>query len=239
VEGKVLLELKSLDSGYGFLQVLWDVSLSVDEGEFVALIGPNGAGKSTTLKTIAGLVAPQGGEILYEGDEIGGMEGHLVCRKGIAFISEELNLFVNMTVKENLEMGAFTIDDPAKQAENLKFVYELFPRLHEREGQFAGTLSGGERKMMAIGRGIMSGPRLLLVDEPSLGLAPQLTNEVFRALRTLNKRGTTIFLVEQNVGKTLKTTSRAYILEKGKIVLQGKSADLAGDEHVRKIYLGH
>jgi branched-chain amino acid transport system ATP-binding protein len=239
VEGKVLLELKSLDSGYGFLQVLWDVSLSVDEGEFVALIGPNGAGKSTTLKTIAGLVAPQGGEILYEGDEIGGMEGHLVCRKGIAFISEELNLFVNMTVKENLEMGAFTIDDPAKQAENLKFVYELFPRLHEREGQFAGTLSGGERKMMAIGRGIMSGPRLLLVDEPSLGLAPQLTNEVFRALRTLNKRGTTIFLVEQNVGKTLKTTSRAYILEKGKIVLQGKSADLADDEHVRKIYLGH
>jgi branched-chain amino acid transport system ATP-binding protein len=239
VEGKVLLELKSLDSGYGFLQVLWDVSLSVDEGEFVALIGPNGAGKSTTLKTIAGLVAPQGGEILYEGDEIGGMEGHLVCRKGIAFISEELNLFVNMTVKENLEMGAFTIDDPAKQAENLKFVYELFPRLHEREGQFAGTLSGGERKMMAIGRGIMSGPRLLLVDEPSLGLAPQLTNEVFRALRTLNKRGTTILLVEQNVGKTLKTTSRAYILEKGKIVLQGKSADLAGDEHVRKIYLGH
>jgi branched-chain amino acid transport system ATP-binding protein len=239
VEGKVLLELKSLDSGYGFLQVLWDVSLSVDEGEFVALIGPNGAGKSTTLKTIAGLVEPQGGEILYEGNEIGGMEGHLVCRKGIAFISEELNLFVNMTVKENLEMGAFTIDDPAKQAENLKFVYELFPRLHEREGQFAGTLSGGERKMMAIGRGIMSGPRLMLVDEPSLGLAPQLTNEVFRALRTLNKRGTTIFLVEQNVGKTLKTTSRAYILEKGKIVLQGKSADLADDEHVRKIYLGH
>ncbi|MBW2434624.1 MAG: ATP-binding cassette domain-containing protein, partial [Deltaproteobacteria bacterium] len=141
----MLLELKSLDSGYGFLQVLWDVSLSVDEGEFVALIGPNGAGKSTTLKTIAGLVAPQGGEILYEGDEIGGMEGHLVCRKGIAFISEELNLFVNMTVKENFEMEAFTIDDPAKQAENLKFVYELFPRLHEREGQFAGTLSGGER----------------------------------------------------------------------------------------------
>ncbi|MGD9411640.1 MAG: ABC transporter ATP-binding protein [Desulfobacterales bacterium] len=235
----MLLELKSLDSGYGFLQVLWDVSVSVDEGEFVALIGPNGAGKSTTLKTIAGLVAPQGGEILYEGNPIGGLEGHLVCRKGIAFISEELNLFVNMTVKENLEMGAFTVKDPAKQAENLKFVFELFPRLHEREGQYAGTLSGGERKMMAIGRGIMSSPRLMLVDEPSLGLAPMLTNEVFKALRTLNKRGTTIFLVEQNVGKTLKTTSRAYILEKGKIVLQGKSAELADDEHVRKIYLGH
>ena len=204
-----------------------------------ALIGPNGAGKSTTLKTIAGLVEPQGGEILYEGDPIGGLEGHLVCRKGIAFISEELNLFVNMTVKENLEMGAFTVKDPAKQAENLEFVYELFPRLYEREGQYAGTLSGGERKMMAIGRGIMSNPRLLLVDEPSLGLAPMLTNEVFKALRTLNKRGTTILLVEQNVGKTLKNTSRAYILEKGKIVLEGKSAELADDEHVRKIYLGH
>jgi branched-chain amino acid transport system ATP-binding protein len=235
----VLLELNSLDSGYGFLQVLWDVSINVDEGEFVALIGPNGAGKSTTLKTIAGLVEPQGGEILYEGDPIGGLEGHLVCRKGIAFISEELNLFVNMTVKENLEMGAFTVKDPAKQAENLEFVYELFPRLYERENQYAGTLSGGERKMMAIGRGIMSSPRLMLVDEPSLGLAPMLTNEVFKALRKLNKRGTTILLVEQNVGKTLKNTSRAYILEKGKIVLEGKSAELADDEHVRKIYLGH
>jgi ABC-type branched-subunit amino acid transport system ATPase component len=235
----VLLELKSLDSGYGFLQVLWDVSISVDEGEFVALIGPNGAGKSTTLKTIAGLVDPQGGEVRFAGESIGGLEGHLVCRKGVAFISEELNLFVNMTVRENLEMGAFTVKDPAKQTENLEFVYELFPRLYEREGQYAGTLSGGERKMMAIGRGIMSSPRLMLVDEPSLGLAPMLTNEVFKALRTLNKRGTTILLVEQNVGKTLKNTSRAYILEKGKIVLDGKSADLADDEHVRKIYLGH
>ena len=235
----MLLELKSLDSGYGFLQVLWNISLSVDEGEFVSLIGPNGAGKSTTLKTISGLVEPQGGEILFAGDSIGGLEGHLVCRKGVAFISEELNLFVNMTVRENLEMGAFTVKDPAKQTENLEFVYELFPRLHERENQYTGTLSGGERKMMAIGRGIMSNPRLLLVDEPSLGLAPMLTNEVFKALRTLNKRGSTILLVEQNVGKTLKNTSRAYILEKGKIVLQGKSADLADDEHVRKIYLGH
>lgn len=235
----MLLEIKSLDSGYGFLQVLWDVSFYVEEGEFVALIGPNGAGKSTTLKTISGLLEPQGGEILFEGNPIGGLEGHLVCRKGVAYISEELNLFVNMTVKENLEMGAFMIKDSAKQAENLEFVYELFPRLYEREAQFAGTLSGGERKMLAIGRGMMSGPSLLLVDEPSLGLAPMLTNEVFKALKALNARGTTILLVEQNVNKTLKNTSRAYILEKGKIVLDGKSADLADDEHVRKIYLGH
>lgn len=235
----MLLEIKSLDSGYGFLQVLWDVSFYVEEGEFVALIGPNGAGKSTTLKTISGLLEPQGGEIRFAGDDISGLEGHLVCRKGIAYISEELNLFVNMTVRENLEMGAFTVNDPAKQAENLEFVYELFPRLYERENQYAGTLSGGERKMMAIGRGMMSDPRLLLVDEPSLGLAPMLTNEVFKALRALNARGATILLVEQNVNKTLKNTSRAYILEKGKIVLDGKSEDLAGDEHVRKIYLGH
>ncbi|MEJ2731263.1 MAG: ABC transporter ATP-binding protein [Deltaproteobacteria bacterium] len=235
----MLLEVKNLDSGYGFLQVLWDVSFHVEEGEFVALIGPNGAGKSTTLKTISGLLEPQGGEILFKGDEIGGLEGHLVCRKGVAYISEELNLFVNMTVKENLQMGAFTVKEPAEQAEHLKFVYELFPRLYEREGQYAGTLSGGERKMMAIGRGMMSDPSLLLVDEPSLGLAPMLTNEVFRALRTLNKRGATILLVEQNVGKTLKNASRAYILEKGKIVLDGKSEELADNEHVRKIYLGH
>ena len=235
----MLLEIKSLDSGYGFLQVLWDVSLNVEEGEFVALIGPNGAGKSTTLKTISGLLEPQGGEIIFKGEEIGGLEGHLVCRKGVAYISEELNLFVNMTVKENLEMGAFMIKDSAKQAEHLEFVYELFPRLYERESQYAGTLSGGERKMMAIGRGMMSGPSLLLVDEPSLGLAPMLTNEVFKALQALNKTGTTIFLVEQNVNKTLKNASRAYILEKGKIVLDGKSEDLADDEHVRKIYLGH
>ena len=235
----MLLEVKNMDSGYGFLQVLWDVSFHVEEGEFVALIGPNGAGKSTTLKTISGLLEPQRGEILFKGDEIGGLEGHLVCRKGVAYISEELNLFVNMTVKENLQMGAFTIKDPDEQAENLKFVYELFPRLYEREGQYAGTLSGGERKMMAIGRGMMSRPSLLLVDEPSLGLAPMLTNEVFRALRTLNKRGATILLVEQNVSKTLKNASRAYILEKGKIVLDGKSEELADNEHVRKIYLGH
>jgi len=235
----VLLEIKNLDSGYGFLQVLWDVSFQVDEGEFVGLIGPNGAGKSTTLKTIAGLVWPMGGGIVFQGESIGGMEGHKVCWKGIALISEELNLFPNMTVQENLEMGAFTVRDKKKEKENLDFVFHLFPRLEERRSQYAGTLSGGERKMMAVGRGMMSGPRLLLVDEPSLGLAPQLTNEVFKALTALNESGITILLVEQNVTKSLKITNRGHILEKGKIVLEGKSSDLAVDEHVRKIYLGH
>ncbi len=235
----MLLEIKNLDSGYGFLQVLWDVSFQAEEGEFVGLIGPNGAGKSTTLKTIAGLLEPKGGQIVFDGESIGGMEGHKVCWKGIALISEELNLFPNMTVQENLEMGAFTVRDKKKEKENIDFVYHLFPRLEERRSQYAGTLSGGERKMMAVGRGMMSGPRLLLVDEPSLGLAPQLTNEVFKALTTLNERGITILLVEQNVTKTLKITNRGHILEKGKIVLEGKSSDLADDEHVRKIYLGH
>jgi branched-chain amino acid transport system ATP-binding protein len=167
------------------------------------------------------------------------MEGHKVCWKGIALISEELNLFPNMTVQENLEMGAFTVRDKKKEKENLGFVFHLFPRLEERKSQYAGTLSGGERKMMAVGRGMMSGPRLLLVDEPSLGLAPQLTNEVFRALTTLNERGITILLVEQNVTKTLKITNRGYVLEKGNIVLEGKSSDLAIDDHVKTIYLGH
>ena len=236
----MLLELKNLDAGYGFLQVLWDVSLHVEEKEFVGLIGPNGAGKSTALKTIAGLIEPKGGQIIFGGEPIGGLDGAKVCRKGISLISEELNLFVNMTVQENLEMGAFTLGDKKLQAERLKFVFELFPRLEERKKQFAGTLSGGERKMMAVGRGMMSKPRLLLVDEPSLGLAPQLTNEVFKALSFLNREtGVTMLLVEQNVTKSLKITTRAHILEKGKIVLEGKSSDLANDDHVKEIYLGH
>ena len=236
---KLLLEIKNLDSGYGFLQVLWDVSFHVEEGEFVALIGPNGAGKSTTLETIAGLISPMGGEVVFQGESIGGLEGHKVCWKGIALISEELNLFPNMTVQENLEMGAFTVRDKKAEKEHLDFVFHLFPRLEERKSQYAGTLSGGERKMMAVGRGMMSNPRILLVDEPSLGLAPQLANEVWKALGVLNERGITILLVEQNVTKTLKITTRGHILEKGKIVLEGKSEDLANNEHVRTIYLGH
>ena len=166
----MLLEIKNIDAGYGFLQVLWDISIHVDQGEFVALIGPNGAGKSTTLKTIAGLLEPKAGEVLFDGESIGGVEGHLVCRKGISYISEELNLFTNMTVEENLQMGAFILKDKQKQAEALKFVFDLFPRLEERKAQYGGTLSGGERKMLALGRGMMAKPRLLLVDEPLVGV---------------------------------------------------------------------
>jgi ABC-type branched-subunit amino acid transport system ATPase component len=235
----MLLEVKGLNAGYGFLQILRDVSLTVDTGEYVCLVGPNGAGKSTTLKAIAGLVSPMGGEILLKGEPIGGLAGNKVARKGISFVSEELNLFVNMSVHENLEMGAYILRDNKLKRDRLDFVYDLFPRLAERRNQLAGTMSGGERKMLAIGRGLMSKPILLLVDEPSFGLAPQLTESVFRSLDTLvKKEGVTIMLVEQNVTKTLSVTDRGYVLENGRIELSGKSSDLACDAHVRKVFLG-
>lgn len=234
----MLLEVKDLDAGYGFLQILRKVSLAVDVGEYVCLVGPNGAGKSTTLKTIAGLLKPMGGKVLLKGEPIHGLPGNKVARKGIAFVTEDRNLFVNMTVQENLSMGAYTIRDKKTHNESLQFVFELFPRLEERRRQVAGTLSGGEAKMLAIGRGMMSSPTLLLVDEPSLGLAPQLTERVFESLDRLKKTGMTILLVEQNVTRTLAVTDRGYVLENGKIELSGKSSDLADNAHVRKVFLG-
>ena len=234
----MLLEVKNLNAGYGFLQILRDVSLNVDTGEYVCLVGPNGAGKSTTLKTIAGLVAPMSGEILFDGENIAGLAGNQVARRGISLVSEAMNLFVNMTVQENLYMGAYIITDKKLQKDRLDFVYELFPRLVERRNQLAGTMSGGERKMLAIGRGLMSNPKLLLVDEPSFGLAPLLTENVFASLDTLVSQGVTIMLVEQNVTKTLSVTHRGYVLENGRIELSGKSGDLACDDHVRKVFLG-
>jgi ABC-type branched-subunit amino acid transport system ATPase component len=234
----MLLEVKNLNAGYGFLQILRDVSLTVDTGEYVCLVGPNGAGKSTTLKTIAGLVAPMSGDILFKGEPIAGLPGNKVARKGIALVSEAMNLFVNMTVQENLAMGAYAIKDKKMQKNRLDFVYNLFPRLAERRSQLAGTMSGGERKMLAIGRGLMSNPTLLLVDEPSFGLAPLLTESVFESLDVLVKQGMTIMLVEQNVSKTLAVTDRGYVLENGRIELSGKSSDLACNAHVRKVFLG-
>jgi ABC-type branched-subunit amino acid transport system ATPase component len=234
----MLLEVKNLNAGYGFLQILRNVSLTVDNGEYVCLVGPNGAGKSTTLKTIAGLLSPMSGEILFDGESITGLPGNKVTRKGISFVSEEMNLFVNMTVQENLAMGAYTIKDKKMQKDRLDFVFDLFPRLRERSNQLAGTMSGGERKMLAIGRGLMPNPKLLLVDEPSFGLAPQLTASVFQSLDTLVRQGVTIMLVEQNVTKTLAVTDRGYVLENGRIELSGKSSDLSCDAHVRKVFLG-
>ena len=233
-----MLEIKDLDTGYDFLQVLWDVSLRVAEGEFVALIGPNGAGKTTALRAIAGLLPPRRGQILFRQQPIGGRPAHQVTRLGISFVSETLNLFPAMSVSENLLLGAYTVHDRNAVQASLEFVFELFPRLRERRSQLAGTLSGGERKMLAVARGMMPSPSLLLVDEPSLGLAPMLTLDVFEGLVALRKRGVTILLVEQNVNTTLQMVDRAYILEQGRIVLEGKGADLLHNEHVKKAYLG-
>jgi branched-chain amino acid transport system ATP-binding protein len=233
-----MLELKNVNASYDFLQILWDLSLHVNEGEFVALVGPNGAGKTTTLRTTAGLIAPLSGEILFKGRPISGVPAHTVSRMGISYVSEGLNLFTDMSVRENLLLGAYSVNDKEKELETLKFVYELFPRLQEREKQLAGTMSGGERKMLAIARGIMSTPELLLVDEPSLGLAPHLTHDVFRALLELRDRGVTILLVEQNVNATLEITDRAYIMEHGRIAMEGPSHEMKANEHVRNAYLG-
>ena len=233
-----LLELKNVNTSYGFLQILWDLSLHVDEGEFVALVGPNGAGKTTTLRTVAGLLTPMSGEVLFKDKPIGGTKAHTVSRMGISYISEGLNLFTDMSVRENLLLGAYALNDKEQELETLAFVYQLFPRLKEREKQLAGTMSGGERKMLAIARGMMSNPELLLVDEPSLGLAPHLTHDVFRALIELKKRGVTILLVEQNVNATLDITDRAYVLEHGRIAMEGPSREMKDNEHVRSAYLG-
>ncbi len=233
-----MLEIKDLDAGYGFLQVLWGVSLHVDKGEFVALIGPNGAGKSTIMRSIAGLLVPKAGEIRFKGERIDHLRAHQISRAGISYVSEALNLFTGMSVRENLLLGAYTVTDRAQREDSLAFVFDLFPRLAERSRQLAGTMSGGERKMLAIARGMMSGPQLMLVDEPSLGLAPNLVHDVFGALQQLQRRGVTILLVEQNVHATLEITNRAYILEQGHIVMQGPSSDLRRNEHVRSAYLG-
>ena len=233
-----MLELKNLDSGYDFLQVLWGVSFTVEKGEFIALIGPNGAGKSTTLRTIAGLLKPKGGDILFNGESIINKRPHIISRMGISYISEALNLFTDMSVQENLLLGAYAVKQRETQLETLDYIFELFPRLEERKDQLAGTMSGGERKMLAIARGMMSNPTLMLVDEPSLGLQPNLTHAVFEALLKLHKQGVTILLVEQNVNATLEITDRAYILEQGKIVMDGSSHEMKSNDHVRNAYLG-
>jgi len=233
-----LLQLQNINANYEFLQVLWGVSLHVAEGEFVALVGPNGAGKTTTLRTIAGLIKPTSGEVLFKGQPINHLPAYTISRMGVSYVSENLNLFTDMSVRENLLMGAYALNDRKKELEILDFVYQLFPRLQEREGQLAGTMSGGERKMLAIARGMMSNPELLLVDEPSLGLAPHLTQDVFRALIKLREQGVTILLVEQNVNTTLAITDRAYVLEHGRIMMEGPSSEVKANKHVRDAYLG-
>lgn len=233
-----MLEVKGLQSGYGEMQILWDVTLELSEGEFVVLLGPNGAGKTTTLRTISGILKPLAGEIVFLGTAISGMPAYEISKLGISFITEDLNLFPQMTVSDNLLVGAYSVQDKHVIKKSLDYVLNLFPRLQERTNQLAGTLSGGERKMLALARGLMPQPRLLLVDEPSLGLSPLMTKATFEALETLNKDGTTILLVEQFLGKALEIASRGYILEHGRIVMQAPTVELIENERVKEVYLG-
>ncbi|MDR5694630.1 MAG: ABC transporter ATP-binding protein [Armatimonadota bacterium] len=233
-----MLEVSGISGGYGGLQVLWDVSLIVQRGELVALVGANGAGKSTLLKTIAGLLRPFKGHITLEGVRIDNMPPHAIVARGLALVPEGRRVFPYMTVAENLELGAFLETSRARIKEALEWVYTLFPILKERRSQLAGTLSGGEQQMLVIGRALMSRPRLLMMDEPSLGLAPAVVSTVFASIRRLLEEGITVLLVEQNVRKALELAHRGYVLENGRIVLSGASATLLSDPNVKKAYLG-
>lgn len=233
-----MIEVNGLQAGYGDLQVLWNISLSVAQGEFIVLLGPNGAGKTTTLRAISGVIKPMRGEIRFDGKSIVDLPAYKINRLGISYITEDLNLFPKMTVKDNLLVGAYAGDDRKRIKESMEYTFHLFERLAERRNQLAGTLSGGERKMLAIGRGLMSNPQILLVDEPSLGLSPVLTKATFEALLELNRRGITILLVEQHLAKALEITNRGYIIEQGSIVMEGQTSLLLESERVKEIYLG-
>ena len=233
----MMLEVQDLNVYYGPIHAVKGVSFSVDEGEIVTLIGANGAGKSTILKTISGLMHPKQGSIDFLGRHIGGTAPHKIVQMGLAHVPEGRRVFTQLTVEENLDMGAFTA--PANQiAESKEAVYEQFPRLKERQKQIAGTLSGGEQQMLAMGRALMSKPKLMMLDEPSMGLAPLLVEQVFSIIRALHENGTTILLVEQNAEMALSIADRAYVLETGKITLSGTGKELAASESVRKAYLG-
>jgi len=233
-----MLQVRDIDVFYGDVQALWGASFHVEQNEIVTLIGANGAGKTTSLRALSGLVPPRHGSIHFEGQPILGLPPYELVTRGIALIPEARQLWPGMTVLENLELGAYTKEARSKTTESLRQVFELFPRLHERQFQKAGTLSGGEQQMCAIGRGLMSQPRLLMLDEPSLGLAPMLVKEVFRVIREIAERGVTVLLVEQNVHHALEVANRAYVLETGRVTLSGPARDLLGDARVQEKFLG-
>lgn len=233
-----MLKINDMNVYYGAIHALKGISLEINEGEIVTLIGANGAGKSTTLRTISGLLKPKTGTIEFEGKNIAGMPAQNIVKAGISQVPEGRRVFAEMTVMENLELGAFIRKDKAGIAKDLKMVFEHFPRLEERVNQQAGTLSGGEQQMLAMGRALMSRPRLLLLDEPSMGLAPLLIREIFSIIQDINKVGTTVLLVEQNANMALSIANRAYVLETGRITLSGDAKELAASEEVRKAYLG-
>ncbi len=233
-----LLEVKDLSVSYGAIRALHGISFHVDEGEIVTLIGANGAGKSTTLRTISGLLPVEEGEIVYDGESIVGAEASRIVRKGIVHVPEGRHIFAPLTVRENLEMGAFTRRDKAEIEASMERVFRLFPRLKERLEQTGGTLSGGEQQMLAVGRALMAQPRLLLMDEPSMGLAPILVEEIFDIIREINQEGVTILLVEQNAHMALSVANRGYVLETGVVELEGSAQELAENPQVRAAYLG-
>ena len=233
-----MLTLENVSVNYGAIEALKGVSLRVDKGEVVTLIGANGAGKTTTLRTITGLLAPKRGSIVFEDKEIAGRPTHKLIAMGMSMSPEGRGVFANLTVRENLAMGAYLQKDKRIVSEAMQQAFTMFPRLKERESQKAGTLSGGEQQMLAMGRALMSRPRLLLLDEPSLGLAPMVVHTIFEAIEEIRSKGTTILLVEQNAHAALKHSDRAYVLETGKITMEGPSQDLASDPRIKEAYLG-
>lgn len=233
-----MLEVKNLQVYYGVIQAIKSVSFKVNEGEIIALIGANGAGKTTILHTITGLISPKEGEIIYDGVDLDRIPAHKIVSMGLAHVPEGRRVFSQLTVYDNLLMGAYTRNDKDEITETLEQVFKRFPRLEERKGQMAGTLSGGEQQMLAIGRALMSKPRIVLMDEPSMGLSPLLVEEVFDIIKSINKSGTTVLLVEQNAKKALSIAHRAYVLETGNVVLEGDAKKLMNNESVKKAYLG-
>jgi len=233
-----MLEVQNIDVFYGDLQVLWDVSFEVEEGEIVALVGANGAGKSTTLKTLSGLLNPGNGSIRFLDQRLDKIPANKIIEHGVVHVPEGRRLFPEMTVRENLIMGSLARQAKLKREETMEWVFGLFPRLREREKQLAGTLSGGEQQMLAVGRGLMALPKLIMFDEPSLGLAPILVAEIFNIIKRINKEGVTVLVTEQNTKQTLEISDRGYVLENGRVVLIGTGQELLNNEHVKEAYLG-
>jgi branched-chain amino acid transport system ATP-binding protein len=233
-----MLEVQNIDVFYGDLQVLWDVSFEVNEGEIVALVGANGSGKSTTLKTLSGLLTPASGSITFEDQRLDKIPANRIIEHGVVHVPEGRRLFPEMTVRENLIMGSLSPQAKRKRDETMEWVSGLFPRLREREKQMAGTLSGGEQQMVAVGRGLMALPKLIMLDEPSLGLAPILVAEIFRIIKRINQQGVTVLVTEQNTKQTLEISDRGYVLENGRVVLIGTGQELLNNEHVKEAYLG-
>lgn len=233
-----MLSVQGMDVFYGPIRALWGVSLEVEEGEIVALVGSNGAGKTTTLKTVMGVLKSASGRMFLDGADISRAPAHQIVEMGITLVPEGRGIFPEMSVQENLDLGAYPQRARSKMADSLQWVYRLFPIIKERRRQTAGTLSGGEQQMLAIGRALMSHPSLLMLDEPSLGLSPLLTLEIFKLIADIRKEGVTVLLVEQNVYQALKVSDRAYVLETGKVAMHGKSAELLGHEDLKRSYLG-